>query len=51
MGTVCAAVPITAGSAVGCLALSLPVEHAHRLRRAADELNRNACGVLLSLAI
>ncbi|MFE2047297.1 IclR family transcriptional regulator [Streptomyces sp. NPDC059459] len=51
VGTVCAAVPITAGSAVGCLALSLPVEHAHRLRRAADELNRNAAGVLLSLAI
>ncbi|MFE0510324.1 SDR family oxidoreductase, partial [Streptomyces sp. NPDC058964] len=39
VGTVCAAVPITAGSAVGCLALSLPVEHAHRLRRAADELD------------
>ncbi|CAL9274212.1 MULTISPECIES: IclR family transcriptional regulator [Streptomyces] len=51
VGTVCAAVPITAGSAVGCLALSLPVEHAHRLRRAADELNRNAAPVLLSLAI
>lgn len=32
VGTVCAAVPITAGSSVGCLALSLPVEHAHRLR-------------------
>ena len=29
-----------AGSAVGCLALSLPVEHAHRLRQAADTLNR-----------
>ncbi|CAM5235704.1 Helix-turn-helix domain-containing protein OS=Streptomyces tendae OX=1932 GN=GUR47_08280 PE=4 SV=1 [Streptomyces tendae] len=51
VGTVCAAVPITAGSAVGCLALSLPVEHAHRLRRAADELNRGAAPVLLSLAI
>ncbi|MGW8062815.1 IclR family transcriptional regulator [Streptomyces ziwulingensis] len=51
VGTVCAAVPITAGAAVGCLALSLPVEHAHRLRRAADELNRNAAEVLLSLAI
>lgn len=51
VGTVCAAVPITAGSAVGCLALSLPVEHAHRLRRAADELNRSAAPVLLSLAI
>jgi DNA-binding IclR family transcriptional regulator len=51
IGTVCAAVPITAGSSVGCLALSLPVEHAHRLRRAADTLNREATPVLLSLAI
>ncbi|MER7896934.1 IclR family transcriptional regulator C-terminal domain-containing protein [Streptomyces sp. NPDC096046] len=51
IGTVCAAVPITAGSSVGCLALSLPVEHAHRLRRAADALNRNAAPVLLSMAI
>ncbi|MBN0045800.1 IclR family transcriptional regulator [Streptomyces actuosus] len=51
IGTVCAAVPITAGSSVGCLALSLPVEHAHRLRQAADTLNRNAAPVLLSLTI
>ncbi|QEV18249.1 IclR family transcriptional regulator [Streptomyces alboniger] len=51
VGTVCAAVPITAGSSVGCLALSLPVEHAHRLREAADTLNRGAGRVLLSLAI
>ncbi|MFH8697413.1 IclR family transcriptional regulator [Streptomyces chartreusis] len=51
VGTVCAAVPITAGSSVGCLALSLPVEHAHRLRQAADALNRSAAPVLLSLAI
>ncbi|MCF2130034.1 helix-turn-helix domain-containing protein [Strepomyces sp. STD 3.1] len=51
VGTVCAAVPITAGSSVGCLALSLPVEQAHRLREAADELNRNAAPVLLSLTI
>ncbi|MGW0824159.1 IclR family transcriptional regulator [Streptomyces sp. NPDC002845] len=50
-GTVCAAVPITAGSAVGCLALSLPVEHAHRLRQAAERLNKGAAPVLLSLAI
>ena len=42
---------ITAGSAVGCLALSLPIEHAHRLRAAADTLNRGAAPVLLSLAI
>ncbi|MEU1043416.1 IclR family transcriptional regulator C-terminal domain-containing protein [Streptomyces sp. NPDC005551] len=51
VGTVCAAVPITAGSSVGCLALSLPLEHAHRLRRAADTLNRGAAPVLLSLAL
>lgn len=51
VGTVCAAVPITAGSSVGCLALSLPLEHAHRLRQAADTLNRGAGPVLLSLAI
>ncbi|MCX4762405.1 helix-turn-helix domain-containing protein [Streptomyces sp. NBC_01275] len=51
IGTVCAAVPITAGSTAGCLALSLPVEHAHRLRQAADALNRNAAPVLLSLAL
>ncbi|MFI1730214.1 IclR family transcriptional regulator [Streptomyces acidicola] len=51
VGTVCAAVPITAGSSVGCLALSLPVEHAHRLKQAADTLNRGAAPVLLSLAL
>lgn len=51
VGTVCAAVPVTAGSAVGCLALSLPAEHAHRLRRAADTLNRSVAPVLLSLTI
>ena len=51
IGTVCAAVPITAGSSVGCLALSLPIEHAHRLRQAADSLNRGAAPVLLSMAI
>lgn len=51
VGTVCAAVPITVSSSVGCLALSLPVEHAHRLRQAADRLNRGAAPVLLSLAI
>ncbi|GLF93537.1 IclR family transcriptional regulator [Streptomyces yaizuensis] len=51
VGTVCAAVPLTAGSAVGCLALSLPIEHAHRLRSAADKLNRKAAPVVLSLAL
>ncbi|WP_406014789.1 helix-turn-helix domain-containing protein [Streptomyces sp. NBC_00984] len=51
VGTVCAAVPLTAGSAAGCLALSLPIEDAHRLRSAADTLNRRAAPVLLSLAL
>ncbi|MGW0733731.1 IclR family transcriptional regulator domain-containing protein [Streptomyces sp. NPDC002851] len=51
VGTVCAAVPITAGASVGCLALSMPIEHAHRLRQAADTLNRGAAPVLLSLAL
>lgn len=51
VGTVCAAVPITAGSSVGCLSLSLPLAHAHHLRQAADTLNRNAAPVLLSLTI
>lgn len=51
VGTVCAAVPITAGASVGCLAVSMPIEHAHRLRAAADTLNRGAGPVLLSLAI
>ncbi|MFI1866735.1 MULTISPECIES: IclR family transcriptional regulator [Streptomyces] len=51
LGTVCAAVPLTAGAAVGCLALSLPIEHAHRLRAAADKLNRKAAPVVLSLVL
>jgi DNA-binding IclR family transcriptional regulator len=49
VGTVCAAVPVPAG--VGCLALSLPVEEAYRLRRAAEGLHRGAAALLLSLAI
>ncbi|MEU8678503.1 IclR family transcriptional regulator C-terminal domain-containing protein [Streptomyces sp. NPDC048560] len=51
LGTVCAAVPLTAGASAGCLALSLPIEDAHRLRSAADTLNRRAAPVLLSLAL
>ncbi|MFF8903469.1 IclR family transcriptional regulator [Streptomyces olivaceoviridis] len=51
VGTVCAAVPLTAGSTVGCLAVSLPLEHAHRLKRAAETLNRSAAPVVLSLTI
>ncbi|GHC64955.1 IclR family transcriptional regulator [Streptomyces cinnamoneus] len=51
VGTVCAAVPVTAGRTVGSLALSLPVRHAHRLRQAADTLNRHAAPMLLSMAL
>ncbi|MEI7035048.1 IclR family transcriptional regulator [Streptomyces pratensis] len=51
VGTVCAAVPLTAGSSAGCLALSLPIEDAHRLRAAAETLSRSAAPVLLSLAL
>lgn len=51
VGTVCAAVPLTAGSTVGCLALSLPVEYAHRLRAAAETLNRRAAPMALSLTL
>ncbi|MGW1075669.1 IclR family transcriptional regulator [Streptomyces sp. NPDC002537] len=51
VGTVCAAVPMTAGRSVGCLALSLPLDRAHRLRHAADTLNRRAAPLLLSLAL
>ncbi|MFB7558449.1 IclR family transcriptional regulator [Streptomyces brevispora] len=51
VGTVCAAVPLTAGASAGCLALSLPIEDAHRLREAADTLNRRAAPVLLSLTL
>ncbi|MEV5505261.1 IclR family transcriptional regulator [Streptomyces orinoci] len=51
VGTVCAAVPVTAGSAVGSLALSLPMSEAHRLREAADLLNRHAAPMLLSLVL
>ncbi len=51
VGTVCAAVPVRVGSMVGCLAVSMPLERIHRLRRAADTLNRRSAPVLLSHAI
>lgn len=51
MGTVCAAVPVTAGASVGCLAVSMPLQQAHRLRYAARKLNERAAPVLLSLSI
>jgi DNA-binding IclR family transcriptional regulator len=51
VGTVCAAIPVTIGKQVGCLALSLPVTQAHRLKPAADTLNEWAAPMMLPLAI
>lgn len=51
VGSVCAAVPVTAGSAVGSLGVCLPVEETHRLRRAAEALSEQAAGVLLPLSL
>ncbi|TQF02216.1 helix-turn-helix domain-containing protein [Kitasatospora acidiphila] len=51
LGTVCAAVPVTAGSTVGCLAMSLPVSSAHRLRAAAELLAERAAPLMLAMAV
>lgn len=51
VGTVCAAVPVTVGNMVGALAVSMPLKRAHRLREAADTLNRRSAPVLLSMAL
>ena len=51
LGTVCAAVPVTAGDTVGCLAFSLPLDQAFRLREAAETLSSRAAPVLLALAL
>ena len=51
VGTVCAAVPVTIGRTVACLALSMPYAQAHRLRPAVDTLNERAAPVLLSMSI
>ncbi|AZM46218.1 IclR family transcriptional regulator [Streptomyces sp. WAC 06738] len=51
VGTVCAAVPLTAGLDIGCVALSLPVNQTHRLRAAAERLNREAANLLLALSL
>lgn len=50
VGTVCAAVPVTIGRTVACLALSMPTSQAHRLKPAVDTLNERAAPVLLSLS-
>ncbi|MFG2692387.1 IclR family transcriptional regulator [Kitasatospora sp. NPDC051984] len=51
MDTVCAAVPIVAGNTVGCLATSLPVEQAFRLREAAELLTVRATPLMLAMAV
>ncbi|MFB9371847.1 IclR family transcriptional regulator [Kitasatospora albolonga] len=51
LGTVCAAVPVSAGTTVGCLATSLPVEQAHRLRAAAELLADRAAPLMLAMAV
>ncbi|MFB0632955.1 IclR family transcriptional regulator C-terminal domain-containing protein [Streptomyces sp. AB3(2024)] len=50
-GVVCAAVPIATGGAAGSFALSLPTNHAHRLRSAAETLRSKAVPVLLALLL
>jgi len=51
VGTVCAAIPVTIGKTVACLALSMPLAQAHRLKPAVDTLNERAAPVLLSMSI
>ncbi|GAA2788897.1 IclR family transcriptional regulator C-terminal domain-containing protein [Kitasatospora paracochleata] len=51
LGTVCAAVPVTAGSTVGCLATSMPVAEMHRLRAAAEVLAARAAPLMLAMAV
>lgn len=51
VGTVCAAIPVTIGKTLACLALSMPYAQAHRLRPAVDTLHERAAPVLLSMSI
>ncbi|MEV4558739.1 IclR family transcriptional regulator C-terminal domain-containing protein [Kitasatospora sp. NPDC049285] len=51
MDAVCAAVPVVAGNTVGCLATSLPVAQAHRLREAAELLTLRATPLMLAMAV
>ncbi|GJF28138.1 IclR family transcriptional regulator [Kitasatospora sp. NE20-6] len=51
LGTVCAAVPVTAGSTVGCLATSMPVQSAYRLRAAAELLAERAAPLMVAMAV
>ncbi|MFF8266690.1 IclR family transcriptional regulator C-terminal domain-containing protein [Streptomyces sp. NPDC016562] len=51
LGTVCAAVPITAGPNAECVALSIPVPDPGRLKQAARILQGEAAAVLLALIV
>ena len=51
LGTVCAAVPITAGPNAECVALSIPVPDPLRLGQAARILQSEAAAVLLALIV
>ncbi|MFE0579869.1 IclR family transcriptional regulator C-terminal domain-containing protein [Streptomyces sp. NPDC058874] len=51
VGTVCAAVPITAGPTPECVALSLPVPDPGRLKQSARILQSEAAAVLLALIV
>lgn len=51
LGTVCAAVPVTAGSTVGCLATSMPLDNVHRLKAAAELLAARAAPLMLAMAV
>jgi DNA-binding IclR family transcriptional regulator len=50
LGTVCAAIPITAGSGAAAMAISLPLHQEERLLPAIEQLRKGVGGVLSSLA-
>jgi DNA-binding IclR family transcriptional regulator len=49
LGTVCAAIPITAGSSAAAMAISLPLHQEERLLPAVEQLRRGIGGLLDSL--
>ncbi|MEV6395337.1 helix-turn-helix domain-containing protein [Streptomyces sp. NPDC051907] len=51
LGTVCAAIPITAGSAAATMAISLPLHQEERLLPAIEQLRSGIGGLLGSLAL
>ncbi|MGW6459493.1 IclR family transcriptional regulator [Streptomyces sp. NPDC055078] len=50
LGTVCAAIPITAGSSAAAMAISLPLHQEERLLPAIEQLRSGVGGLLSSLA-